>query len=67
MVGCIRCMFSGLGLMNWVRLGRTLSPFTFNVYIDFLMLNVECRLEFFSNIIAYSDNIDVLSHSLTGL
>ena len=60
-------------LGNGVRQGSSLSPFLFSIYINKLVegvsnLSVGCTLGLFrSNIIAYADDLVVLSPSFTGL
>ena len=60
-------------IKNGVRQGGVLSPYLFNVYIDDLIKNVSkissgCRLGIFSsNIIAYADDLCLLSPSIKGL
>ena len=67
------CQSTSWDVNNGVRQGGILSPYLFNFYINNLMnnissMNVGCNLGILkSNIIAYADDIVLLSPSLGGL
>ena len=67
------CLSSSWKLLSAVRQGGILSPLFFNIYINSMINDISCskyacRLGLFkSNILAYADDIVILSPSLFGL